>query len=170
MFDIRRVGIESVEQLLYLWNETFTQAYQDVHSPENIQAYCSRNFTLEAAMDVLSNDKTVCCIAYRDEQPTGYYIVKHHRCPIKLKENASELKQIYILASQYGSGLGKNLFANASAIIKEAGHDGIWLCVSDINYRAQAFYKKLNFAPVGPGPIFDVGTDQLSSTVMVCRF
>ena len=167
MFDIRSVNFESAEHLLYLWCETFKQAYKDVHTSENIHAYCANNFTLDAAVDVLSDDKTVCCIAYQDNQPSGYYIVKHHDCPIDLQQSASELKQIYILASQYGLGLGRALFEHASSIIQNAGREGIWLCVSDINYRAQSFYKKLTFTPVGPGPVFDVGTDRLSSTVMV---
>ncbi len=167
MFDIRSVNFESAEQLLYLWRETFKQAYEEVHTPENIQAYCANNFTLDAAVEVLSDDKTVCCIAYQDDRPSGYYIVKHHNCPIELKQSASELKQIYILASQYGLGVGRAVFKHASSLVQDAGYEGIWLCVSDINYRAQSFYKKLNFTPVGPGPVFDVGTDRLSSTVMV---
>ena len=167
MFDIRRIGPESAEQLLHLWNTTFTQAYQDVHTSENIQAYCANNFTIETAMEVLSNEETVCWIAYQDDQPSGYYIVKHHQCPIELPRSASELKQIYILASQYGLGLGRALFEHASKEIKKSGSEGIWLCVSDINYRAQAFYKKLKFTSVGSGPIFDVGTDRLTSTVMM---
>ena len=120
-------------------------------------------------MEALSNEKIVCCIAYQEDQPSGYYIVKHHQCPIKLQQNASELKQIYILANQYGLGLGRALFQHASQVIKEAGFAGIWLCVSDRNHRAQAFYKKLKFTPVGSGPIFNVGTDRLTSTVMMRR-
>jgi ribosomal protein S18 acetylase RimI-like enzyme len=167
MFDFRRAGIESSEQLVHLWVETFRQAYEGVHNLENIRAYCSKNFTLDAAMEVLSSDQIVCCIAYRNDQPSGYYVVKHHRCPIELDGDSSELKQIYILSSEFGKGLGKSLFENASEVVRNAGRNWLWLCVSDINYRAQAFYKKLNFKPASPGPVFNIGTDQLSSTIMV---
>jgi ribosomal protein S18 acetylase RimI-like enzyme len=169
MFYLRRAGIESADELVNLWGETFTQAYEDMHSPENIRAYCSKNFTTEAAREVLSSGQIVCIIAYRNAQPAGYYVVKHHPCPIKLDGESSELKQIYILSGEFGTGLGKSLFESASEIARNAGRKWLWLCVSDTNYRAQAFYKKLDFTSIGPGPTLEVGTDQLSSTIMVCN-
>ncbi len=168
MFKFRRAGIESLDELVHLWVETFTKAYEGVHSPENIHAYCSENFTADAAMEVLSNDRIDCCIAYRNAQPAGYYVIQHHRCPIELDGESSELKQIYILSREYGTGLGRSLFEDASEVVRNTGRKWLWLCVSDINYRAQAFYKKLDFKSIGPGPALKVGTDQLSSTVMVC--
>ena len=168
MFGFRRAGIESSDELVHLWVETFTQAFEDVHSSENIRAYCSKNFTVEAAMELLSSDQTVCIIASRNAQPVGYYVVKHHQCPMELDGESSELKQIYILSGEYGTGLGKSLFDSASEVARSAGRQWLWLCVSDTNYRAQAFYKKLDFKSIGPGPVLEVGTDQLSSTIMVC--
>ena len=127
MFDLRMVGIESSEQLVNLWVETFTKAYQGMHSPENIQAYCSKNFTVDAALEVLSSEQIVCCIAYRNDQPSGYYVVKHHLCPIELDGESSELKQIYVLSSEYGTGLGKFLFETASEVVRDAGRQWLWL-------------------------------------------
>jgi ribosomal protein S18 acetylase RimI-like enzyme len=169
MFDFRIAGIESADELVHLWVETFTQAYEDMHSSEDIRAYCSKNFTTEAAMEVLSSDQIVCIIASRNAQPAGYCVVKHHQCPIDLDGESSELKQIYILSGEYGTGLGKSLFESASEVGRNAGRKWLWLCVSDLNYRAQAFYRKLDFKSIGPGPALEVGTDQLSSSIMVCN-
>ena len=88
---------------------------------------------------------------------------------MELDGESSELKQIYILSSEYGTGLGKFLFESASEVARNAGRKWLWLSVSDINYRAQAFYKKLDFQSIGPGSAFEVGTDQLSSTIMTCN-
>ena len=167
MFDLRRAGVESTDKLINLWVETFTQAYGDAHGTANICAYCSKNFTAEAATEVLSSDQIICVIASRNDEPAGYYIVEHHQCPIELDGDSSELKQIYVLSSEYGTGLGKSLFENASEVARNAGRKWLWLCVSNTNYRAQAFYKKLDFKSIGPGPALEVGTDQLSSTIMV---
>ena len=166
MYTFKKVGPESVETLVHLWMETFTQAYQTVHSPENIDAYCAKNYSTEAAMTILSCDQFNCTVAHREAVPVGYYILRYQQCPTYLDGGSSELKQIYILSSEYGTGLGSMLFEHASNAIQGVGYKWIWLCVSDTNYRAQRFYKKLNFEPIAPGPILTVGTDRLSSTIM----
>lgn len=96
----------------------------------------------------------------------GFYLVKHHACPIALEGRSSELKQIYTLSSEYGSGVGKLLFEDCVQRIRENQASWVWLAVSNINYRAQAFYLKLGFEAIGDGPTLSVGADQLTSTIM----
>ena len=158
--------MESADELVCLWTETFVQAYHNIHSPENIHVYCTKNYSAEEANSVLSSDQFDCIMAYRENMSVGYYILKHQECPIRLDGASSELKQIYILASEYGKGLGKMLVEHAFDMTCQANCQWIWLCVSDRNYRAQKFYEKLKFEPVAPGPILEVGTDQLPSTIM----
>ncbi|MGD1904537.1 MAG: GNAT family N-acetyltransferase [Leptolyngbyaceae cyanobacterium] len=167
MVDLKRVGVESAEILVHLWRETFTQAYGEVHSAENIHAYCDRNYTPAKAIALLSDPQVHCCTAFRQGKPVGYCIVNPHPCPIPLEGDAAELKQIYILASEYGQGLGKTLFDQAVEIARDAHCTWLWLCVSDLNYRAQAFYRKLDFKPIGSGPVLTVGTDRLPSTILI---
>lgn len=166
MYKLDQAGPKSASTLVNLWIATFEQAYGDVHSAQNIKAYCAANFTAEQASAALSDNKTECAIARKDNQPVGFYLVKHQECPVTLDGGSSELKQIYILAGQYGLGLGKILYADALTSIRSKGRKWVWLCVSDVNYRAQAFYKKQGFKPIGAGPIFEVGSDKLPSTIM----
>ena len=167
MIEFRRAGMNDSEVLVRLWVDTYTQAYEHVHSKENIRAYCSSNYTVDAAVEILSSDKNSCIIAYRNDLPVGYYVVQHHDCPIEIEGESSELKQIYILSNEYGTGLGMSLFKKASRETRDAGKKWLWLCVSDINYRALSFYKKLGFKSIAAGPTLEVGTDRLSSTIMI---
>ena len=169
MYTFRKVGLESANELVRLWSKTFAQAYHNMHSMENIRAYCSKHYSTEEATTVLSCRQCHCVIAYSENMPVGYYILKHQQCPTPLDGDSSELKQIYILSSEYGTGLGRMLFEHAFNVVRQANCSWIWLCVSDYNYRAQRFYKKLNFEPMEPGPILEVGTDRLSSTLMALR-
>ena len=169
MFRFQRVHSEWSHELVRLWVETFTQAYKDMHSPENIQAYCAKHYSIEAAIDVLSHDENICLVAYKEAHPVGFYILKHHRCPLKLDGESSELKQIYIFSREYGSGLGASLLEHAFEVARHAGRTWLWLCVSDTNHRAQSFYKKFGFNAIGPGPTLEVGTDRLASTLLVCK-
>lgn len=86
-----------------------------------------------------------------------------------LGEASMELKQIYILAHHYGTGLGRQLYNDAIKRAQGMGKTWLWLSVSDINDRAKSFYAKLGFEAVGAGPTFEVGTDRLTSTTLAKR-
>lgn len=153
--------------LQQLWATTFATAYDEVHSPENIANYCETNFTLQAAQNTLSDPQTICKLAGSETAPLGFYVVRQAGCPANALSPAFELKQIYLMAEAYGTGIGKALFEDAVAEIRSRGAKCMWLSVSDKNIRAQRFYQKLGFVPAGRGPNFHVGTDRLTSQVLV---
>jgi ribosomal protein S18 acetylase RimI-like enzyme len=78
-----------------------------------------------------------------------------------------ELKQIYVLSDYYSTGIGRSLHDDAIRTAKDKNADTVWLCVSDINERAKAFYGKLGYESRQAGPIFSVGTEKLTSTIMM---
>ena len=166
MLRICVVDIEYADDLAALWALTFKQAYRSVHSEANLQSYCDVNFTLDAARKSLSDPKVQCTVAFREEAAVGYSLLNHRPCPIPVDAESSELKQIYIVESEYGSGLGKYLFDGAVKKARAFGSACIWLSVSDFNHRAPAFYRKLAFNSLGDGPTFEVGSDRLTSTIM----
>lgn len=166
---IKRIGTGHATQIAALQALTFKQAYSDVHSPEDIEAYCLAHYTSEIAEIDLSSEETVCCVGLLNSEPSGYYMVKHQACPITLDSKSSELKQIYVLRRAYGSGLGRTLYEHALAAIRSTGHYWVWLCVSDSNYRAQAFYEKLGFEKVGTGPDLEIGKDKLLSSILALK-
>lgn len=166
MGKITRVGPEFASGLVDLWVSTFHQAYADVHGPENLQAYSSQSFTLQHASDELSDETSRCCVYFRDQTPLGYYLLKNIECPVALVGGSAELKQIYIDVSVYGAGVGQALLDHACAAVVAAGHRWLWLSVSNINDRAQSFYQKNGFAALGEGPVFQVGTELLPSTIL----
>lgn len=145
---------------------TFIQAYGDVHSWQNIQRYCRRHYSEAAAKEVLLQDDTLAVVAFRGTEAAGFYVLRHHPCPLAPDDPASELKQIYVLSAHYGSGLGRQLFEHAADAARQNGSARLWLCVSNANLRAQAFYSKLGFTAIGAGPALEVGTDTLPSTVL----
>lgn len=165
--EIDQIGTDSAAQLAELQIRTFAEAYADVHSPEDVRNYCATHYSSESAANDLSSENTVCCVGLLNSEPSGYFMVKHQSCPISLDSESSELKQIYVLSSAYGVGLGRALYEHALAMIQSEGNRWVWLCVSDKNYRAQAFYEKLGFEKIGAGPLLIVGKDELSSSVLV---
>ncbi|MEZ5893733.1 MAG: GNAT family N-acetyltransferase [Parvularculaceae bacterium] len=169
-FEFVRAGAADASELQRLWVMTFRDAYADVHTPENLNRYCEENYTLTKAQAVLSDPATECVIARQGGEPAGLMVLTHHECPARaLDGGSSELKQVYVRAAHYGAGLGKALYDDALARIRASGRQWIWLIVSDLNTRAQAFYRKNALEPVGAGPVLHVGSDRLPSTVMAGR-
>ena len=163
---IVRIDSTRAAELAELWRRTFKQAYSDMHSADNIDRCCAANFTVAKALDMLEDKNTVCSFYNRDEKPIGFYILVHHECPFPLTGTSSELKQIYILADAYGSGVGRAMLEDAYDLVRSVNREWIWLAVADLNRRAQTFYAKAGFTRVGTGPVFEVGTDRLTSTIM----
>ena len=166
MLILKNIGPESSALLSNLSRETFIQAYKDLHSEENLEQYCRENYSQELVEDNLRLVNIHSVIAFEASEPAGFYVIRHHECPVALQGKATELKQIYVLASYFGTGLGKKLFDNGVENAKANDSRWLWLCVSDTNYRAQAFYSKLGFTKIGTGPTLKVGNDELSSSIL----
>lgn len=166
MFELKQAGPDDYLTLANIWVETFQQAYGGVHTQANIDAYCADNFSEAKASAVLSTPSAQCMFSYSEGKVSGFYILQDVPCPASLTGKSVELKQIYILQTAYGSGLGKYLFDDACASAKSFDAVWMWLAVSDINHRAQSFYRKLDFMRVGVGPQLIVGTDRLNSSLL----
>lgn len=155
------------EVLVRFWRESFLAAYGDIHSEENIQTYFSESYTKEEAGQILSSKDFFCLKVKRDQKTVGIAVVNHRHCPQKEDLIASELKQLYLLPSEYGSGLAQQIMDEVFKRIKEEDKEHIWLSVSKLNLRAQRFYEKLGFEYLGEGEDIHVGTEVLPSQVMV---
>ncbi len=164
---VEKVGPKAAQTLQQLWTDTFHAAYENVHADEDLRRYCEANYTSEVAKSVLLDPTIDCAIAYTAEKPAGFYVLKHHDCPIgDLSGGSSELKQIYVLPDHYGAGVGKALYDDALRRIPMQNRRWIWLIVSDKNERAQAFYRKQEFKHLGAGPVLEVGSDKLPSSIL----
>lgn len=62
---------------------------------------------------------------------------------------SAKLKQIYNRATHSTTGMGKRLFDDAIKYLRRREYDYICLAVSDINFRAQAFYSTPGFETIG---------------------
>jgi len=115
-------------------------AYKGVHSAENTRAFCEANYSVDAAETLLSDPTVAGAVAFRTRSALDLHLVKHQ--------------------------LGKALFDDFIQCVRNAGGPWIWLSVLDLNHRAKSFCRKLAFAQLGTGPVFEIGSDQLMSTIM----
>ncbi|MEM7707820.1 MAG: GNAT family N-acetyltransferase [Pseudomonadota bacterium] len=166
MTEICEVDTNAAVELATLCIESFAEAYRGVHSDASIKTYCDEHYAVEKVRAQLADPAIAYRVAYRDDRAVGFLMTREGACPIALLGGSLELKQIYVRASEFGAGLGPRLLTESLRQASVLGKKWLWLSVSDLNARAQAFYEKHNFEAVGTGPLFQVGEDQLSSTLM----
>jgi GNAT superfamily N-acetyltransferase len=61
-----------------------------------------------------------------------------------------EVEQVYVAASQRGSGVADALLADAESRIRDAGHPRAWLAAVAGNARARRFYERRGWVDDGP--------------------
>lgn len=167
MIDIRQANEYSAAELSELCATSFAEAYQGVNSEADIEAYCENNYSIATIKANLSNPDVIYLVAFRGSKAVGFILIQNKDCPITLDGNAVELKQIYVLSNEYGTGLGKQLLGEAIRRAQRLNSKWIWLSVSDLNVRAQSFYRKHGFKSLGAAPVLEVGNDRLPATVMI---
>lgn len=74
----------------------------------------------------------------------------------------TELSKCYVRLVHHGAGIAGELLASALATTSTPG---MWLGVSSLNFRAQGFYRKQGFGPVGHKN-FTVGSQTYRDLVM----
>lgn len=166
MINIRPADKNSAAELSELCRTSFAEAYKGVNSEEDIKAYCEKNYSQQTIETNLSNPGVIYEVAYKGGKAVGFFMVQTQDCPIALDGDAVELKQIYVLSSEFGTGLGKQLLDEVFRCARQLNKKWIWLSVSDLNTRAQSFYRKHGFQPLGAAPTLEVGNDRLIATVM----
>ena len=153
--------------LVTLWRTSFIDAYHDVHSEDDIKKYLDEHYTLSEAERVVNSEAYERIVARRDSNNVGVVIINKTSCPIGKYPKSYELKHLYLLASEYGSGLGKELLFKAMDLLRNKEQNSMWLCVSSRNKRAQKFYLKYGFREIGVGPQLVVGKDIFPSKIMI---
>lgn len=156
---IRRGTVEDAELLSELGARTFSETYAADNTAEDLAEYVARHFNVAQQTTELEDPASAFLIAEVDGRPAGYAKL-HDGAPEKGVEgpNPVELVRIYVSREWLGRGLGQELMRACLDEARQSGHETIWLGVWERNERAQAFYRKWNFRPVGEH-IFQLGAD-----------
>ena len=157
---IRRATAADVELLTRLAARTFYDAFAEVNTPENMQAYLSETFTVPKLSAELRDPLAIFLIAEIDGEAAGYAKLLDGEAPECVTgRDAIEVVRIYVDQKYLGSGVGGALMQACLDEARRAGHRTIYLGVWERNHRAVAFYRKWGFEIVG-SHIFQMGDDR----------
>jgi len=138
---------------------TFAETFAADNTPEDLAAYMATSFNVAQQSAELKDPASTFLIAELDGRAAGYAKL-HDGKPEQGVEGAKpvELVRLYVSREWLGRGIGEQLMRACLDEARQAGHETIWLGVWERNARAQAFYRKWNFRPVGEHE-FQLGAD-----------
>lgn len=156
---IRRGTLADAALLSELGARTFAETFAADNTPEDLAAYIATSFNVHQQAAELEDPASTFLIAEVDGRAAGYAQLRDSE-PEKGVEGANpiELVRLYVSREWLGRGIGEQLMRACLDEARQAGHETIWLGVWERNARAQAFYRKWNFRPVGEH-LFQLGSD-----------
>lgn len=162
----RRANPDDAGLLAELGARTFYETFAADNSSEDMAAYLASSFSLAQQTAELADPGSTFLIAEVGGAAAGYAKL-HAGEPEEGIEGAEpvELVRLYVLREWLGRGVGQVLMRACVEEAQRAGHKTIWLGVWERNGRAQTFYRKWDFRPVGEH-VFQLGSDSQTDILM----
>lgn len=163
---LRRANPDDAGLLAELGARTFNETFAADSSPEDMAAYLASSFNHAQQAAELADPASTFFIAEVGGAAAGYARL-HAGEPEEGIEGAEpvELVRLYVLREWLGRGVGEALMRACVEEAQRAGHKTIWLGVWERNGRAQSFYRKWDFRPVGEHA-FQLGADSQTDILM----
>ncbi|NDV96664.1 GNAT family N-acetyltransferase [Dysgonomonas sp. 521] len=163
---IRKVTSSDIHQLQEISRRTFSEAFSEVNTGEDMNKYLEENLSLEKLTAELNNENSEFYFAIVDDNIIGYLKLNSAEAQTDLKDNkALEIERIYVLPAFHGKHVGQSLYRKAIEVAKQKNADYVWLGVWEENDKAIAFYKKNGFVEFGKH-LFMLGNDEQTDIMM----
>jgi diamine N-acetyltransferase len=142
-----------------LGRTTFVDTFAHLYSPENLSLFLKETYSEAQVAAEIINPLRRIYVAEKNSQMVGY-------CKLSLEisladaaaewQDGIEIKQLYVLSSQFGAGTSTALMNWALDQAVHLNAPSMILSVWTENYRAQRFYQRFGFAAIGE-TYFQVG-------------
>lgn len=148
--NIRRAGPDDAETISEIGARTFRETFAHLYDPGDLSDYLAEAHGLTRARADLANPAKALWLVEDGGVAIGYALAGPCDLPHpEVTPRCLELKRIYFVAGQQGSGLGGRLFAEVMAWMERDGPRDLWLGVWSENFGAQRFYARRGFEKVG---------------------
>ena len=165
---IRRADSSDAEALADLGASTFAETFAADNTPDDMSAYLAQAFTPARLAEELADPRATFLLASVEGEPAGYAKLYEGETPgCVTGESPVELARLYVARKWLGGGVGRALMQRCVDEARGSGARVMWLGVWEKNLRAQAFYLKWGFTPVGE-QVFQLGADAQTDWVMQC--
>ena len=158
-FEIRLAQAWDAALLAKFGRQTFLDAFAGQIAHANLTAFADKRFGTRQQAAELAQPGSVFFIACGDGRTAGYAKLSEGVPPDCIADaDAIELERLYLHFEWQGRGIATALLNACIAEARSRARCGLWLDVWEHNVRAQAFYRRHLFDPVGERP-YTVGNE-----------
>ena len=159
-FCLKSADVADASELALLAERTFRETFAQDNTVENLDLYVSQAFGVERQRAELTDSRRRLTVALVDGRMVGYshLLIDAHHPAVTEGARPVELVRLYVDLAWQGKGVAPTLMETAIEWSRNSGFTALWLGVWERNFRAQAFYAKWGFRPVGSHE-FRLGTD-----------
>jgi ribosomal protein S18 acetylase RimI-like enzyme len=146
--DLRTPTPADAETIAALMADCFTATFGQLYDPADLADFLD-GLTLERWRAELADPAFAFLLAEADGVAVGFAKMGPHSLPVEPAGPMIELRQLYLLGSQQGSGLAARMMDRVIAIARERGAGELFLSVYVDNHRARRFYERYGFQAIG---------------------
>jgi ribosomal protein S18 acetylase RimI-like enzyme len=147
---IRRAGPGDAETLSRIASRTFTDTFGHLYPPQDLQAFLSESYSLDACQRLLADDR--CAVWLLEDAGTAVGHALAGPCTLphaQVEPGDGELKRLYVLRDYQSGGWGGRLLSTALDWLERDGPRTLWIGVWSENQGAQRLYARHGFEHVG---------------------
>jgi ribosomal protein S18 acetylase RimI-like enzyme len=147
---VRRATANDAAALSKIAAATFVETFGHLYSPEDLQAYLTKAYALEATHKQLTDPAMGVWFATIDDEPAGFIVVGRCKLPVEnLEPTAGEIQQLYVYAKHHNLRIGSRLMDVALDWLVATGRAPLYVGVWSENYGAQRLYGRYGFVKCG---------------------
>ena len=165
---IRHAVSEDAASLAEFGARTFYETFAADNTPEDMARHLASAWNPALQRAEIADPQIDTLLAVDDSgRFAGFAQLQAGRAPACVATHQPvELKRFYVDKPWQGRGVARDLMAAVERAARARGARELWLGVWERNQRAQAFYRRCGFRPVGT-QIFVVGSDPQTDQVML---
>jgi GNAT superfamily N-acetyltransferase len=145
----RTAGVADIPAIDRIFRASFCDTFAHLYRPRDLAAFLAQ-FTPRAWTEEITDLRYAFRLAEDDGEPVGYVKLGPSSLPVPSTGAAVELRQLYVLTSHLGAGVGAELMDWALAEARRRDAQTLYLTVYTDNHRARRFYARYGFEELGP--------------------
>ena len=158
---MREPTLSDASALAVLGRDSFVETFAHLYHPDDLASFLDSAYSVEATVADIADPDRIIRVVESDGQLVAY-------CKLALTPSLDfdlggcdclELKQLYLLSGQQGSGIAGQLMDWVKTVAIAQGKNRIVLSVWSGNAKAQHFYSKHGYRKIGE-TYFMVGTQR----------
>jgi GNAT superfamily N-acetyltransferase len=167
---IRQAELSDATALAEFAARTFAESFAADTAPEDMRLFLAKTYSAEIQGEEIRNPRVTTLFIEVDAELAGFCQVRVSPPPPCLSGHDAarllELGRFYVDQRWHGAGLAQRLMDAAFSAARARGANQMWLGVFERNSRAQKFYAKAGFVPVGHY-VFQVGSDPQRDLILL---